>query len=271
MKIIITGEKGYIASNLFSYLKEIGGDVTCVSFREGADKIELEGVDAVVHCAAIVHKKEKDYADMYDKVNHIEAVKLAKKAKDSGVKHFVFMSSMSVYGKKSGCIDSSTECKPITLYGKSKLAAETEMLQLGDDCFTVTAVRPPMVYGKACPGNFATLKRFAAKSPVFPKVNNKRSMIYVENLTYAIGKIISEKISGVVLPMDSEYVNTSAMVKKIAEESGKKIHLSRLMGLVAEGLHFGVFEKVFGSLYYENETAMPCDKFTLGEAIKKSV
>jgi UDP-glucose 4-epimerase len=208
---------------------------------------------------------------MYEQINHIEAVKLAQKAKKCGVKHFVFMSSMSVYGIKSGEIKADSVCAPVTLYGKSKLAAERDMQELSDDSFVVTAIRAPMVYGRACPGNFGTLKRFAAKSPIFPRVNNKRSMIYIGNLTELIYRVVVAGTGGVILPMDGEYINTSDMVKTIANGMGRKIYLSGLMGFIVQRIHFGVFEKVFGSLYYADEVALKCDRFAVKDAVEKSL
>lgn len=271
MKIIITGEKGYIATNLLAYLSHKGHNAVCVSFRNGADRLKLAGANAVIHCAAVVHKREKDYADMYDSVNHTEAVKLATSAKAECIGHFVFISTMSVYGVKNGIIDKDTPTNPITLYGKSKLDAEREIFALADDTFKVTVIRPPMVYGKDCPGNFARLKRLAELVPVFPKVNNMRSMLYIENLTDAVNNILINKVYGIVLPMDKEYVNTSDMVRKIAECRGKKLYLSGIMGFFADAIPIGVFQKMFGSLYYDKSAVMICDSVDFDTAIKRSV
>lgn len=270
MKITITGENGYIAKNLYAYLSENGEEPVCVSFRQGADGVGLDGSDAVVHLAAIVHKREKDFRELYDRVNHVEAVKLALRAKQAGVRHFVFMSTMSVYGLKSGRIDQNTPCDPRTLYGISKLAAEEEILSLADEHFGVCIVRPPMVYGRDCPGNFASLKRFALKTPVFPKTENKRSMIYIENLTYALYNILRNGIYGIVMPSDAEYVSTSDMVCKIAASRGKMVRLVPFVGRLAAMLP-GPFKKVFASLYYDKDIAMGCGRVSFEEAVKRSV
>lgn len=271
MKVTITGKSGYIATNLCSLLKDKGFEAESVSFRNGADGVSLVDTEAVVHCAAIVHKREREYAGLYDKVNHIEAVSLAKKAKASGVKHFVFISTMSVYGKQSGEINAGTELNPVTLYGKSKLAAELEITALNDDNFCVTVLRPPMVYGNNCPGNFATLKSFALKTPVFPKVKNKRSMIYIDNLTHCICNILIERRCGEIMPMDGDYVNTSTLISEIAASVGKKVYLSNVLGVVAGLLHFGMFQKVFGSLYYADDIATHCDYTDFKTAVKNSI
>lgn len=269
--IIITGEKGYIANNIRKFLNDKGEKAVCASFRNGAEGVELSGADTVIHCAAIVHKREKDFADDYDRVNHTEAVRLAERAKAAGVRHFVFFSTMSVYGVSKGVINAKTACNPTTLYGKSKLAAEREILALESGDFRITVIRPPMVYGMDCPGNFGSLKKLALKTPIFPKVDNKRSMLYIENLTAAVYKIITEGIYGVVLPMDSEYVNTSDMVKKIAAAKGKKVILMPLVGEILQMLPLGVCKKVFGSLYYDKSAAMLCDFIDFDTAVKRSV
>ncbi len=271
MKTVITGENGYISRNLKESLKKNNIDALCLSFREGAKGVNLSCTEVVIHCAAIVHKKEKKYKDLYDKVNHIEAVRLAEKAKQSGVKHFIFISTMSVYGTKEGIINKDTPCKPTTLYGKSKLNAEKGIIALQDNSFKVTVLRPPMVYGENCPGNFKLLKKLALKTPVFPKVNNKRSMIYIDNLTNAIYRIIINNIYGIVLLADKEYINTSRMVKKIAEVKNKKLYLSRALGKIAELMPFSIFKKVFGSLYYDKDIIMSCDYVNFDSAVKKSI
>lgn len=267
MRKIITGERGYIAS----HIRDKVVDAVCLSFRNGADAMNLTDAEAVIHCAAIVHRKEKNYADLYDRINHIEAVKLAKNAKAAGVKHFVFISTMSVYGVRNGVIDKNTPCNPLSLYGKSKLAAEKEILALQEDNFLVTVIRPPMVYGPNCPGNFALLKKLALKTPVFPKVDNRRSMIYIDNLVYAVKKILEEKITGVILPMDKEYVNTSDMVRKIANAGGKRLILSVVMGKIVSMLPSKTANKVFGSLYYDKDSAMLCDAVNFDKAIEQCV
>ena len=87
-----------------------------------------------LHVAAIVHKKEKkEMAALYEKVNCKLPIEIAQKAKADGVKQFVFMSTMSVYGLNSGSINKETPLIPKTLYGKSKFEAERNLREIADD------------------------------------------------------------------------------------------------------------------------------------------
>jgi len=107
---------------------------------------------------------------------------------------------MSVYGMTMGQITEETECTPITFYGKSKLAAERYLCEQRSDTFKVAVIRPPMIYGKACTGNYASLEKLAGKIPVFPRVSNERSMIYIENLCEFLYRIIRGDADGIYCP-----------------------------------------------------------------------
>ena len=96
MKVLITGENSYVGKNIGNFLLYKNMEVKYVSVRNGISEDEFTGVDTVVHCAAIVHKKEAKFATLYDKVNYELTVDIAEKAKKKGVKQFVFMSTMAV-------------------------------------------------------------------------------------------------------------------------------------------------------------------------------
>ncbi|MBR1444477.1 MAG: NAD-dependent epimerase/dehydratase family protein [Firmicutes bacterium] len=249
MKMIITGKKGYIASNLYNYLTKKGHSVSRVSLRDtDISLLDMSGCDVVIHCAALVHKKEKNYTiDDYMNINCRLTKELAEKAKASGVGQFIFLSTMSVYGMQSGIIDENTEEMPVTFYGKSKLAAEKELEKLSSDKFKIAVIRPPMVYGADCPGNYARLSEFAKKTFVFPYVENKRSMIYIENLCEFISLCAEHNSEGIFLVQNREYVSTMDMVRNIKK---KGIYYSKFMGKIVSAMKFGVFAKLFGDLYY---------------------
>lgn len=113
------------------------------------EKKDFSKYDVILHVAAIVHNKEKPRLEtIYKKVNTDLTLELAEKAKLEGVKQFIYISSMSVYGKRSGIIDRDTVPEPDTNYGKSKLKAEEGLIEMEDESFRIAIVRPPMVYGK---------------------------------------------------------------------------------------------------------------------------
>lgn len=139
--------------------------------------------DAVFHVAGIAHIKEtKKNAPLYYKVNRDLTIETAETAKKNGVKQFILLSSMSVYGLTTGTITKDTIPAPKSNYGKSKLEADIEIIKIADSSFKVAIMRPPMVYGKGCKGNYQLLRKAALRLPLFPDIENKRSMIYIDTL-----------------------------------------------------------------------------------------
>ena len=265
MKVILTGKNSYISRNTCAFITSRGIEAECISVREGAQSIDFEGVDAVVHCAAVVHKKEADYANEYDRVNYELTKDIADKAKIQGVKHFVFISTMAVYGVTEGIIYRDTPLEPKTLYGKSKLKAEKYVLSLSDEGFKVTVIRPPMVYGKSCPGNYRILSKIAKKIPLIPDTGNRKSLIYIENLAWFINDIIEKGREGIFMPMDKNYTSTAYMMKLI---SGKKC--SKKLGAVVKLVPLKVVKKAFGSLWYGYDIVSRVSYIPLSEAVRLS-
>ena len=140
--------------------------------------------------------------------------------------------------------------------------------KLEDDNFIFTCLRPPMVYGKNCTGNYQALRKFALMSPVFPYYKNQRSMIYIGNLCEFVKGCIDEKKGGLFFPQNAEYTNTSEMVKQIAEEHGKRIRLIKAFNWAIKICRINTVNKVFGSLTYEPVDTV--NKYGLKESIKLS-
>lgn len=255
MKVLITGKNSYVGKNIGNFLLYKNMEVKYVSVRNGISEDEFTDVDVVVHCAAIVHKKEAKFAILYDKVNYELTVDIAEKAKKKGVKQFIFMSTMAVYGKSEGEINGNTPLQPKTLYGESKLKAEKALEKIADENFKVSIIRPPMVYGRSCPGNYKKLRMLALKLPVFPLVENKRSFIYVENLAYFVWNTISEGKEGIFMPMDSKTESTDTMSKYICSVNNKEIKFSPFLGKMVKKIPINSLKKAFGSLYYGNDIA----------------
>ena len=186
MKVLITGKTGYIANNLKNLIEEkdstISGDL--VSLKENdLSKVDFKDIDAVIHTAALVHQKNKKitYEEYYD-VNTKLTYDLALKAKNGGVKKFIFLSTINVYGLEHGTIEGDTQVKPNSFYGKSKLEAEYLISKLNSELFEVLIIRIPLVYGKNCPGNFSELIKISKKLPFFSKPYGFRSFIHISNL-----------------------------------------------------------------------------------------
>lgn len=256
IKILITGKNSYVGTSLERWLKTFGDyySTESISLRDDSWRNkDFSGYDVVVHVAGVAHIKEtKANADIYFKVNRDLAYEVALEAKEQQVKQFIFLSSMSVYGMDTGIIDENTILKPKNNYGKSKLEAEKLISNLEDDFFKVAILRPPMIYGSGCRGNYNRISRIALLSPVFPNIDNERSMIYIDNLSEYIKYIIDNSKQGLFFPQNKSYVNTSEMVRLIAKTHDKKIFISRLFNPLVSLLNrVEIVNKVFGSLVYE--------------------
>lgn len=259
-KILITGQNSYVGNSFEKWLKGHPGQykIDKISLRDDSWKVnDFTGYDTVLHTAGIAHRQEtKENKEIYYKVNRDLAYEVAKKAKDDGVSQFVFLSSMSVYGKETGFITINTEPKPKSNYGKSKLEAEKLIKSLGNEGYKVAILRPPMIYGKGCKGNYVQLSRLAVKLPLFPKINNKRSMIFTDNLSELIRKIIDKNECGLYFPQNEEYVCTSELVKLIAEYHRKGIILTKLFNPIISLFKISILNKVFGDLVYDKSMSI---------------
>jgi len=259
-KILITGANSYIGTSFEKWLAkepEKYAVDTVDMIGDSWKQKDFSGYDVVFHVAGIAHVKEtKKNKELYYKVNRDLSYETARKAKKEGVKQFIFLSSMSVYGVEKGIINENTLLKPKTNYGKSKLEAEKLIIPLNDDEFKVVILRPPMIYGKGCKGNYPRLAKLALKTPIFPNIDNKRSMLYIENLCEFVKFIIDDCSSGIFFPQNEEYVCTSKMVKLIAEAHGKKIRMTKLFNPLIRLLKIGIVNKVFGDLVYDKNLIM---------------
>jgi len=264
-RILITGAGSYVGTSLEKYLQQWPEcyqvdtvDMIGDSWRERS----FHGYDALLHVAGLVHqlqtKDDPAQAELYDRINHRLAVETAEKAKADGVRQFLFMSSASVYGLsapvgKVVMITGDTPLCPVDNYGISKAKAEESLAKLQDAHFKLAILRPPMIYGKGCKGNYRTMAKLAKKLPVFPWVDNQRSMLYMENLAEFIRLVIEDEAEGVFCPQNKEYVNTSDMVNLIAHANGKGILMIRGLGWAIKLLRpfTGIVDKAFGSLCYD--------------------
>lgn len=257
-RILITGANSYIGTSFENYIKANfpnGYTVDTVDMIGGAwrDK-SFAGYDTVFHVAGIAHQKEtKENAHTYYEVNRDLAIETAKKAKAEGVGQFIFLSSMSVYGKDVGVISSDTAPAPKSNYGRSKWQAEQALSEIADDNFKLCVIRPPMVYGKGCKGNFQTIIKIVKKSPVFPRIKNERSMIYIDNLSSYVKMCIDGTLCGVHTPQNAEYVQTMDIARIIARRLDKKIYFSYVLGagVVVFRPFLSVMQKAFGTLVYQ--------------------
>ncbi len=255
-KILITGANSYIGDAVKKYLAAYDG-MYDIQIKDTVGwipkKEEFIGIDVVFNVAGIAHIKESSKnKDLYYKVNKDLIVAIANAAKAGGVKQFILLSTMSVYGLASGYIDKNTLENPQNAYGKSKLEADREIKKISDGDFKFACIRPPMVYGKGCKGNYQRLHDFVLKSPIFPKYNNKRSMIFIGNLCSFVKDVIDNEKEGLFFPQNLEYVNTSEMVRLIALAHKKQIVLTKIFNPIIKISSIDIMKKVFGDLIYDS-------------------
>lgn len=272
-RVLITGEQSYIGESFERYANEryaANFEIDTISVRDNSWKnIDFSFYDCILHVAGIAHIKENDNNRyLYYKVNRDLTIELAIKAKKEGVRQFIVLSSMSVYGVVSGHIMKDTIPSPVNAYGDSKLQADNFLKKLEDDAFKVAILRPPMVYGKKCKGNYQSLRTFALKSLVFPSIFNQRSMIYIGNLCEFICKIIKDESRGVFFPQNKEYVSTSNMVQVIAKLNGRTCFLIPLFNPLIKKIPAPIIKKVFGNLTYERIDTV--DTFEFIESLRLS-
>lgn len=286
-KVLITGANSYIGTSVEKYITEHYPDEctfdTVDLIDESWRESSFAGYDVVFHVAGIAHsdsgKISAEKEKLYRSVNTDLTIETAKKAKADGVKQFIFMSSAIVYGEsaklgKMKVITKDTPYSPANCYGDSKVQAEIGLNELDDNDFKVVILRPPMIYGKDSKGNYPALRKFA-KLPFFPYIKNERSMLYIENLCEFIRLIIRNEDRGVFFPQNSEYSNTSEMIREIGKTHGKRVRLVKGFTWAVKflGLFTGLVKKAFGNFAYDMSLSEYRDNYRvvgLKESIEKS-
>lgn len=284
-KVLITGANSYIGTSFKNYIKENYPDEFQIDTLDMKDPnwkdYDFSGYDSVFHVAGIAHADvgnvSEETKQLYYRINTDLAIETAKKAKVEKVKQFIFMSSMIVYsGCKETYITKETTPKAENFYGDSKLQADLAIQELNDNTFKTCVIRPPMIYGRGSKGNYPMLAKLATKLPVFPKVNNKRSMLYIGNLCEFIRLMIDNEERGVFFPQNAEYVNTSNMVRMIAEVKGLRLFLLPYTSLLIKTLKKlpgkigNLATKAFGDLYYDLDMSTYRDDYRLN-LLEKSI
>lgn len=283
-KILITGANSYIGTSFENYISNFEGYIVdTVDMIDGTwREKDFSDYDTVFHVAGLAHSDvgnvSEEVKQRYYSVNTYLTIETAEKAKKDGVRQFIFMSSAIVYGDsapigKTKIITNDTPVSPANFYGDSKVQAELGLKKLEDENFNVVILRPPMIYGKGSRGNYPILSKLAQKCPVFPYINNERSMLYIENLAEFVRLMIENNETGVFHPQNNEYSNTSELIKLIAEAHGKKVMLIKGFGWSLKILSrfTGLVNKAFGSMVYEkaiSEYKADYCKFSLNKSIE---
>lgn len=258
-RILLNGKNSYIGKSFIKHWSENENDYVIDELRvrgENWGKFNFTPYDSVFHISGIAHNSEDPkLKELYYEVNRDLTVEIALQAKESGVKQFIIMSSMIIFGNElSGktFIGFDTKSNPDNFYMESKLQAEIELRKIEESNFKVAIIRPPMVYSANSKGNYLLLAKLAKKTPIFPDYTNKRSMLYVGNLCRFVTLIIKNDDSGTYYFQNSEYIQKSKMVKQIAETHKHSLVLTKVLKFTFDKMfRLNIIKKDFGDLYYD--------------------
>jgi nucleoside-diphosphate-sugar epimerase len=228
--IIITGDSGFVGTNLRSYLQNTNKKIVGVSRRPsegGVDYININTTllntsSSFIHLAGKAHDLKKTSNDKeYFEVNTDLTKTLFDQFLNSTCEVFIYMSSVKAAADAlEGVLTEDVKSKPITVYGKSKLAAENYILSKDlPKNKRVYILRPCMIHGPGNKGNLNLLYRFVSKGIPYPfgLYKNKRSFLSIDNLCFIINELIENtKIkSGIYNVADDVSLTTTTLVEII--------------------------------------------------------
>ena len=263
MKVLITGSNGFIGSNLTNKLKlthtVIGHGRSSCSLNMGDSlKVNIDsqsnwqegliGINTIVHLAAVAHNNSND-PDYINEVNVKGTINLAEQAVKSGVKRFIFISSIGVLGNSTSNtlpFDEHSNVAAHSTYAQSKLDAEIALLKIAEKTkLEVVIIRPVLVYGRAAPGNFGKLVNLVNKVPMLPFAlcKNKRSFISVDNLVDFISTCVDHPKAKNEIFCISDYNDVS--IREFTDGIAKGIN-KRLIQLPIPMFIFQLLGKILG-------------------------
>lgn len=259
MNILITGSNGFIGSYFVNKYANLYNIRRFSFLKDDLNVLNMSGINTVIHLSALVHQMSGADSREYEKINVKQTVDLAKKAKKNGVQHFIFMSTVKVYGEEIDTFyKEDSKCNPLDEYGKSKLLAENEISKLEEDNFKISIIRTPIVYGKGVKANIKLLVNLVNKINILPLggITNKRSMVYIGNLCHLIHILIEKKKSGIFLASDDKPLSTTQFIKLIAKSLDKKVYIIRIpfLEILIKLLKPSFYKRLFQSLEINNST-----------------
>lgn len=274
--LMITGASGFIGSSFIEKYKNEYNIIPVDLLKIPPENLNFKGVDCVLHLAALVHQMKRVDREKYFEVNTELTRRVAESAKKNGVRHFVFYSTVKVYGYDGDIanhyliLDENSKCHPKNdPYGESKWEAEKILRKLENGDFIVSIIRPPLVYGKHVKGNMANLIKLIKFFPILPfNYNlNKRSMVNLDNLLYLTLLVINKKKSGIFLPLDEKNLSIKEIFDGIREELKLKRYNMKVFPWIIKILYKirpNIIKRLYGSLQFENiETQKKLEYFPI--------
>ena len=263
--LMITGASGFIGSNFIERYKDKYNIIPMDLLKIKPEEIDFSKADTVLHLAALVHQMQGAPRDKYFEVNTELTRRVAEEAKKQRVKHFVFYSTVKVYGydgdlyNHNMILNEESECNPVNdPYGESKWEAEKILRSLEDDNFKVGIIRPPMVYGKGVKGNMENLIKLVKLLPILPfnYDKNRRSLVNIENLMYLTTLVIDKETQGVFLPLDEKNISLKEIVEGIEKAYNlKRINIPMIQPIfwLLTKLKPNIMVRLFGTLQFDNK------------------
>jgi nucleoside-diphosphate-sugar epimerase len=262
MKILVTGATGFLGKFITTELVKNSFQIIPVSRVNSINSIGIGDIDestkwehllnncgVVIHLAARVHQMHDDSPNPlleFRRVNTEGTLNLARQAKKSGVKRFIFVSTIKVNGDESiSTYSESSDPNPIDAYAISKWEAEEGLNELSrEGNMEVVIIRPPLIYGPGVKANFASMINWIRRGLPLPlgSINNKRSLVAIENLADFILLCADQSKSPnaanqTFLISDGHDVSTTQLLNNVRSAYGVKVPL---IPVPAELLHWGL-------------------------------
>ena len=251
--VLITGASGFVGRTLCVETVARGAAVRGISRSQGDlpkgvknfvigdidDSTDwgggLNGCNAVIHLAARVHVMQEANVDPlaeYRRVNVLGTLNLAQQAAKSGVRRFVFVSSIGVNGAATSYkpFTSEDRAQPHSPYAQSKYEAESRLQDLAAKTgMEVVIIRPPLVYGPGAPGNFGSLMRWLRRGVPLPlgAIHNQRSLVSLDNLVDLIVTCLTHPAAAnqTFLVSDGEDVSTTELLQRMGQAMNRPARL----------------------------------------------
>ncbi|WP_426159611.1 UDP-glucose 4-epimerase family protein [Pseudomonas sp. TSRC2-2] len=253
LNVLVTGAGGFVGEALVLHLL-VGKRFCPVAAARGATRLQglcrvlpfdltrsnvlpaFENIQVVVHAAARVHVMREDVADALAEFRHVNVqgtLKLAQQAAESGVKRFIFISSIKVNGESTppgGVFRADDLPSPIDPYGISKCEAEEALKLLARETgMEIVVIRPPLVYGPGVKANFMSMLGWLRRGIPLPlgAVRNRRSLVSIGNLISLIVTCIDHPAAAnqVFLVSDGEDLSTTQLLNRLSRAFGGRTRL----------------------------------------------
>lgn len=286
MNVLVSGANGFVGKAVCEHLIGLGFNVKgtvrgepMTSYQVASPALSenanwaksLQGMDVIVHCAARVHvmsERDTDPLSAFRAVNTLGTLNLARQAAKSGVKRFIFISTIKVNGKATEPGKPFTEqivFSPLDPYGRSKYEAELGLLALAKESqMEVTIIRPPLIYGAGVKANFASMMKWVQKGIPLPfaRIHNARSLLGLPNLCDFVARVLTHPgaANQVFLVADPKPYSTSTLLCEIALAHGKSARLFYIPPTIIRffGKACGLdarLQRLFGSLEMDTRKA----------------